>query len=262
MKMKIKTCITSGLGNQMFQFAFGKALSLFYNCPLIVDASYYQKFNSRRYMLDLFDIHPTEETSESFVLLEEKRAYRSGDEKRFFSLGGQQNYQLFGFWQHLNYFKTASEALREIFYLEPKALHEDDLVLHVRRGDYVNNSAYEFCDVDWYQRAVSMFDYKNLYIISDDPNWCRNNLCFPKTTVVDVDEKEALQFFYGSKNLIISNSSFSWWGAWYSNAKNIICPTLWLPANRSWKPQLKSWIQLGKPFKFSLFGWKKVSVSF
>lgn len=45
--------IFGGLGNQMFQYAFGKALSLKYNRELVIDKSYFEKENHP------FDLHPT-----------------------------------------------------------------------------------------------------------------------------------------------------------------------------------------------------------
>ena len=55
--------IFGGLGNQMFQYSFGKALSLKYNRELFVDKSYFNKDNYPfhthpyyPYKLDIYNI--------------------------------------------------------------------------------------------------------------------------------------------------------------------------------------------------------------
>lgn len=46
--------ITMGLGNQMFQYAAAKALSLEKNVPLKLEVSSYEGYNGRKYELETF----------------------------------------------------------------------------------------------------------------------------------------------------------------------------------------------------------------
>ena len=60
---KITIKIYGGLGNQMFQYAFARALSLKLNSDLILDASWFENITGettrRSFLLDVFDIPAT-----------------------------------------------------------------------------------------------------------------------------------------------------------------------------------------------------------
>ncbi len=51
------TQLDGGLGNQMFQYAVGRALSLQYGVPLFLDTSAYSHYTTRKYALGVFDIN-------------------------------------------------------------------------------------------------------------------------------------------------------------------------------------------------------------
>ncbi len=50
------TRLDGGLGNQMFQYAVGRALSLGCGVPLYLDATVYRSYTSRQYTLGVFDV--------------------------------------------------------------------------------------------------------------------------------------------------------------------------------------------------------------
>ena len=77
-------------------------------------------------------------------------------------------------------------------------------------------------------------DIGNTYIFSDDIEWCKKkikkhnlelNIIFPNLSC------DVLDFYHLtlSKNIIISNSTFSWWGAYFGNTQNrlIYYPDIW-----------------------------------
>ena len=51
--------LDGGLGNQMFQYALGRALSLRYNVPLALDADVYHSYTTRQYALGVFNVSVT-----------------------------------------------------------------------------------------------------------------------------------------------------------------------------------------------------------
>lgn len=101
--------------------------------------------------------------------------------------------------------------------------------VHVRRSDYMtNNLFYHLWNSTYYDQALSMFNnIENVQIVifSDDIQWCKNN--FNDKEIMFVENQtdiEDLCLLSCMNKIIISNSTFSWWGAYLSNADEIISP--------------------------------------
>ena len=75
----------------------------------------------------------------------------------------------------------------------------------------------------------------DIYIFSDDLDWCKENLNFLKNKHFiehDLADKKFYNYLYlmsKFKNFIIPNSSFAWWAAWLSQQENktIVVPENW-----------------------------------
>ncbi len=97
--------------------------------------------------------------------------------------------------------------------------------------------------MDYYYKSIDLIKEKvkhpKFYIFSDDIEWVKKNLKFPKQSYfVDFQEdinslnrgaSELLNIFSSCKHFIIANSTFSWWGSWLSKNENkiIITPKPW-----------------------------------
>jgi hypothetical protein len=111
--------------------------------------------------------------------------------------------------------------------------------MHVRRTDYTHIQHILPCQtIDYYTNALEeMGNYEHLFIFSDDPFWCYNNLNFKKRIIVENNELESLRIMSMCQKHIIANSTFSWWGAYLSNSDNVILPAKWFgPAITSPRP--------------------------
>jgi hypothetical protein len=64
-------------------------------------------------------------------------------------------------------------------------------------------------------------------VFSDDPDWCRANLPIKNNIYILEDEVTSIYLMGKCDHNIISNSSFSWWGAWLGEekGKRIIYPS-------------------------------------
>jgi len=248
--------LKGGLGNQMFQYALGRVLSLKFDTRLKLD-TYFLNLNikgvtKRNYDLDVFDIKAEVSnnifTSFFLSLFKYKREKGFHFDEDVMNVGG--DVYLDGYWQSPKYFKGFEDAIKRDFKLknipakniqdlEGEISSTDSVCIHVRRGDYVGNKVHETISLDYYKSGLEIIsqktNVKKIYVFSDDIKWCRENLSFPKPTVF-VDESFAgekgeghMYLMSKCKNFIIANSSFSWWAAWLCdyNDKIIVCPKKW-----------------------------------
>lgn len=199
-------------------------------------------------------------------------AAETGNSFRKGFLNFPRNTYLDGFWQSELYFKNIRQILLNEF--QPKALlnHDNEIwldkisncqsvSLHIRRGDYVNlktaNNFHGVISLEYYLNAVKFITQHEsnieLFVFSDDLDWCRDNLKFEnKTHFVDVNEKRNayLDMFLmrNCKHNIIANSSFSWWGAWLNQNANkiVVAPSHWFADQNIKSPDIipSTWTQM------------------
>ena len=271
-----------GLGNQMFQYALGRLLSLEYNLELKLDVGFYKKTKVKHetFQLHKFNITtPTISLSKgqlkNFCLYDEgdynsktlkdiKRAFESFSEKK-------SNVFMDGDWQRNEYIEPILDLLRKDFELRDNLPDKVNILidqiksvnsvcLHVRRGDYVtsktSNERIGFHGVEYIQAALPYITEQIkspvFYIFSNDIKWCKENITLDYKTIY-IDEshgwKNDLQYFEimkSCKNFIIANSTYSWWAATLSTSKNkiVVTPKQWLKLNLRESIRPSDWIQV------------------
>lgn len=216
--MKI-IAIKGGLGNQLFQYAFGRYLSVKTGDVVRIDngISCHKQDTYRKYTLDKFNITlnlaTLGEIKKNKYYFQIIRRIWHGIKSRIFkihNLGWDEKIltskikYFDGYWQSYKYLDPIRDILlKEITLKNP--LTEGNLVwkgiinkaensvsLHVRRGDYVQNpktNAYHgTCDMEYYKKALEkvaqILNSKNIeiFVFSDDIEWARHNLKFPYQT--------------------------------------------------------------------------------
>jgi hypothetical protein len=96
--------------------------------------------------------------------------------------------------------------------------------------------------MSYYQNALeALGQYDQLFVFSDDIDWCKANFKFDKMTFIG-GEKDYVELFLMASchDHIIANSSFSWWGAWLSTNKDkkVVGPLKWFgPAYDCWSTE-------------------------
>ena len=134
--------------------------------------------------------------------------------------------------------------------------------LHVRRGDYISNknakATHGFCGLEFYQKSVNYIKKKhkdniNFFVFSDDIEWCKSSFkdddftYINSSIILDTDEIYLMSI---CNHNVISNSSFSWWGAWLNtyNKKIVIAPEKWFVDENTQKNAYdivpKEWLRL------------------
>jgi hypothetical protein len=156
-----------------------------------------------------------------------------------------------GYFPTEKYFKPISDLIRREFKLRnrlgtrnqdiAKSIQQTESVsVHVRRSDYlypINSFTLGNLTMAYYEKCVQMVDDRlkspHFFIFSDDPEWVTRNfdLGHPTTIVSNKESRnyEDLALISSCKHNIVSNSTFSWWGAWLNQnpAKLVLAPDPW-----------------------------------
>jgi len=208
--------LIGGLGNQLFQYALGRALAASRSTTLKLDITDYETYKVRAYALSHFNV------IESFATRDEILRLRGGGwmaqhpsrrlhrlipfrkdsyvlEKGFAFdpevLRSPDDVYLEGYWQSEKYFRSIEGLLRREFVIRHSLSSRDQemavriarcnaVSLHVRRGDYVSNPGssrvHGLCGADYHQAAVrriaEVVPQPHLFVFSDDPQWAAGNL--------------------------------------------------------------------------------------
>ena len=113
---------------------------------------------------------------------------------------------------------------------------DNPIALHIRRTDYLTDNNHTTLGLDYYEQALSEFeDDRPVIVFSDEPSWCEEQELFSDDRfMISESDDNAIDMCLMSlcSGHIIANSSFSWWGAWLANSKQVIAPTKWFgPGN-------------------------------
>lgn len=91
---------------------------------------------------------------------------------------------------------------------------------HIRRTDYLSCPSLRVLDIEWYKRAIGLYPENQKFLIfSDDIQWCKDN--FVGQNFIFSENHSPIYDLYAMslcKDNIISNSTFSWWGAYLNTS--------------------------------------------
>jgi Glycosyl transferase family 11 len=132
-----------------------------------------------------------------------------------------------GYFQRYEYFQPYKDLIRKKWLvpdLPPPPPHSDrEIVLHVRRGDYILQgwaTPFEF-----FQNVIELAGCDRVYIVTDapkDPFFRRFKKYHP--VIVSKSQLEDFAFLRSFKKMVISESTFSWWAAFLSDAETVYMP--------------------------------------
>ena len=261
--------IRGGLGNQLFQYSAARSLADRLNVNLGLDTREYNAGSPFEMGLKHFNIRA--EFNPKGLIKHRKNGFSKyildialGNHKNVYKETNLSFNNLFhslpnktylkGYWQSEKYFENNQKNIfKDLQIITPQSKKNIEILenisktnsvsLHIRRGDYVTNSAYNMkhgtCSLDYYKKSVDYLSKslnKNftIFAFSDDPEWVFKNLKLP----MDIQfiehnsskkNYEDLRLMSQCNHNIIANSSFSWWGAWLNKSpkRTIISPKKW-----------------------------------
>lgn len=208
--------LQGGLGNQMFQYAYGRAQTIESGEPLYFDLSLLASGQPPR-KLGLDAYVPVEVAPD-----------------------GMKGERLNGYWQNERYFhpsirrefaKPLGQPSKEVMALAGRIFGTwNATFIGVRRADYLWPERLAFHGVmpaDYYQMAVAMLPRSKFFVFTDDVEWAKANV--PGEVVSSGEPHWDIWLMSLCQNAIIANSTFHWWGAYLGPDRRgtVIAPKNW-----------------------------------
>lgn len=180
------------------------------------------------------------------------------------SIHGNRYYE--GNWESVNYYIKYRNLIQNIFSHDKPDVENSQYIemikstesvgIHIRRGDYLKYPKYQgICTLEYYKKAIDdiILDGKShiFYIFSNDISWCEKNIkqLVQGQSVIMINNNKGNLSYWDMflmtycKDLIIANSSFSWWGAFLNNRNGrVYAPQRWINEDRVfdiWMPEWK-----------------------
>lgn len=248
--------LQGGLGNQLFQYAFGCSVSIIKEEPLFFQN---RIANKDHHQYGLADFHAGILCFGGKIRYEYHEIEFGFDPKVY----EQREDTLFvGYWQTEKYFNepVIRDKVRMRTPMSPEGMYwasrlssaPTSCFVHVRHGDYLKEPHKSFhgnLDMRYYEKAMARIRDRypdvTFFVFSDDPEWAHQAFDSSRWSIVDmwrydlysrceiVDHSSAYEGLFLMKlcdHAIIANSSYSWWGAWLGDERQdrmVIAPQKW-----------------------------------
>lgn len=273
----VYTELTDRIGNNLFQIATGASLAHNNNSAYTVYISNF-KVPEGIYLKEYIEQFKTNilrkvtftETMPQNTIKYEQPSFR------FKEIEYVNNIFLCGYYQSEKFFNDP--FVRDLFSMDQatesyirthyRFLWDNDYIsINVRRGDYLKRPLRQpICEMPYFKKAIKFFGkHKSYLIISDDIEWCKKK--FTKGNFHFIENEPPIIDLYLQtlcKHNIISNSTFSWWGAWLNPNPNkiVVAPKRWFGVHlKKYDTQdlvPESWVKINNPRTFSL----KIKISY
>ncbi len=213
------------LANQMFQIATGYALAKDTGANFAINYDDYARWHvgsPENYREFYSNIPETGINPQEYY---EEKSYSYNP-----ITTGSKDTKLKGYFQSPLYFDRYKENIKNLFNFPEidltDIINKDTIGIHIRRGDYANFPEHDILDEDYYYRAIESIGIGNIIICTDEPEWVRERFDYPISPMKS--DIEDLYLLSQCNRLILSNSSFSWWGAYLGVKKDkVIVPNIW-----------------------------------
>lgn len=223
-----------GLGNQIWQYAFGLSQArrlkteLRLNTEVLLNTP--QGWTKYNYELGCFK----GVTEEIYNITSGLKLYKEGDSGEILN-----DTILDGYWQDENLFENVKDELRQKLQFKEKieGNFKNTISIHIRRGDYLGGNHFvDLSQTDYYRKAIEYIKSKikdpEFLIFSNDIEWTKNYLNFlnEKKHFINGNTINDLQLMSLCEHNITANSTYSWWSAWLNKNPNkiVIQPQKWL----------------------------------
>lgn len=129
-----------------------------------------------------------------------------------------------GYFQSEKYFEEIRDKIKEWLKPAPYPVKDNSVGVHVRRGDYVGNSAYTQLNADYYLAVIDKYFNGSkyvFYITTDDVAYAKQHFIGDKFIIEERSAVDDLRVLSSCEHHILAPSSFSWWGAYLAKPGGI-----------------------------------------
>lgn len=220
-------------GNNLFQYAFGRLLAISFNYSLGSDLienhviTAHDNVKGLSYSNDPTVISDINQPGNFFPSQLEERLYI-----------------LYGYFQNIDYYRNRRKLVQSFFNYRKPPVNKNDIVLHVRLGDYKYFGPKGIViHPQYYLDVLKKEEFDKIYIVTDDPNdtdYFRHFRYF-NPAIINSSVKDDFYFIMSFDKVIMSNSTFSWWATFLGDASTIYTFKPWIRhcphVNRLWDIQ-------------------------
>ena len=266
--------LAGGLGNQMFIYAFARALGLRCGEPVtLLDRQDWRDGAPAHTVcaLDALNISPDvkiiADAGFAKAHLPRQNAAKALMIKYEQRRGHARDFLAWGYFQSERYFADFAPIIKEELrakaapagpYAAQITAAAYPVCVHLRRGDYQKpeNAILQVCTPDYYARAVAAVRDEHpdaaLFVFSDDIDWAREHLDTAGLPAVFLPRGEAvadLALMQLCRGFVLSNSTYSWWAQYLAPA----------PDKQTWAPD--KWYAHTKKTALYQDGWQLIKAS-
>jgi hypothetical protein len=221
--MSVEVYLSKGfsLGNRLFEYTSARLYAEKYKLNLLTELDAYGVIEAKPSI-----VFHNNQLNDLSVKVMTTRDIDQNNEIKFY---GYIRYYFTDYYQNSHLFRPYRELIKSYFILDKVDKNTDDLVMHLRLGDFMHSdNVSEVIHPDCYLKILEDLKdkYRMLYIVVNDvkEQWEKDYLeRFNKYSpiIISGTMKEDFNFIRRFTNVIVSNSTFAYWAAFLGNAENI-----------------------------------------
>ena len=225
-----------GLGNVLFQYCFSRMLA--------------EKLGYRLNAKEIHGFPATQKIVDGVSYEGFEKTVLSGHNVNLSDFSHEKKSHIFcdGYFQNYDYYKGLMADIKNSWLVLDEKYQQDkknvdDVVIHIRRGDYLTTAKTELISFEGYEKIINDYvqGWRSLYICTDSPEdpfvkklvqkygailysnqedtWRKTPIANPTETTLD-----DFSFIMSFNRIVLSVSTFSWWSSVLSDATEIFYP--------------------------------------